>query len=184
MYIHYWTVFRTEYDTSLINKINIFNTDSIRKEFTSEYIELKGVEVYKDYSDSTIHGKIELDFYSFDSLNLTDAFIGTSFSIKDGPEENKIFSQFITPFASGFGFDADAFVMKYTYYLPGKITKHNAHEKSNNKLVWEYTLSEIGSGKTINATYVPFRLKGTPTWIYLLALFVIIVVIIFLFKKK
>ncbi len=184
MFIHYWTYWTSEEDTVIFNKLGIFNPDSIRSEFSSIHNEITNVEVYRDFSDSTIHAKVELTFNSIDSLNQSRAFKGANFSIVDGPEKTKIFSQFIAPFATGFGLNTEKFKLRYIYYLPGDIIKHNANSLSNNKLTWEYNLSEIGLGKQISATYIPFRLKQTPTWIYILALIVIIVVVIFLFKKK
>ena len=111
-------------------------------------------------------------------------FKEANFSLKDGASGLKIFSQFIPPAATGFGFNADLFTFTYIYYLPGDIITHNATEKSNNKLTWKYNLSEIGMGKTITATYRPFKLKETPTWIYGLAFLVLGIVIVFLFKKN
>ncbi|MGE5456715.1 MAG: hypothetical protein ACM3RX_00005, partial [Methanococcaceae archaeon] len=86
--------------------------------------------------------------------------------------------------ATGFGIDASKFYVTYVYYMPGDIVAHNAAAISNNKLTWKYKLSEIGMGKTITATYRPFKLKETPIWIYSLAFIVMAIVIIFLFKKN
>ncbi len=184
MFIHYWTYWTSEEDSVIFQKLGIFNPDSIRHEFSSKFNEISNVEVYRDYSDSTIHAKVEFTFSQIDSLNQMDAFKGANFSIVDGPEKTKIFSQFVAPFATGFGINTDQFNFRYIYYLPGNIIKYNAQSLSNNKLTWEFNLSQIGMGKQISATYIPFRLKQTPVWIYILALIVILVVIIFLFKKK
>lgn len=184
MFVHYWSEINNPEDTLFINRIGIFNADSIRKEFSSEYLVLDEIEVYKDYRDSTIHAKVELTFAHFDSLNLSRAFRASKFSILDGPEETKIFSQFIMPFATGFGINREDFRVRYVYYLPGEIIEHNAMEKTRNKLTWEYNLEEIGSGKTISAVYRPFLLKETPKWIYILSLLVLLIVISFLLKKR
>jgi hypothetical protein len=184
MLVHYWMKIVTTQDSMIVNQFNIFNPDSIRKEFTSKYDKVESVEVYNDGRDSTIHAKVELTFQNIDSLNETKAFREANFSLRDGAAGQKIFSQFISPAATGFGFDAGLFTITYVYYLPGEIITHNAMEKSSNKLTWRYKLSEIGMGKTLTATFRPFKLKETPIWIYVLAFIVLLVVIIFLFRKN
>ncbi|MFH1198440.1 MAG: hypothetical protein V1720_22245 [bacterium] len=184
MYIHYWMHWRNDRDTTTINQLGLFNQDSIRSEFSSLYNTMDNIEVYNDFSDSTIHAKIEITFNSFDSLNYTKAFKGANFSIKNGPNNTRIFSQFIKPFATGFGFESNALNITHVYYLPGEITFHNANSLTRNKLTWEYTLAEIGTGKTITATYRPYKLKETPKWIYYSALTILVVVIVYLFRKR
>lgn len=184
MFIHYWMKVLTPQDSLVSTQFGIFTIDSIKQEFTSKFVNINEIEVYPDGTDSTIHAKIELEFFSIDSLNKTKAFKDANFSLINGAAGQKIFSQFIPPTATGFGFDPKLFTVTYVYYLPGDIITHNAQEISKNKLTWQYSLSEIGVGKTITATYRPFKLKETPIWIYLLALFVLVVVIIFLFKKN
>ena len=184
MFVHYWMKMVTTQDSMIVNQFNIFNPDSIRNEFTSKYDKIENVEVYNDGRDSTIHAKVELTFQNIDSLNETKAFREANFSLRDGAAGQKIFSQFISPAATGFGFDASLFTITYIYYLPGEIITHNAMEKSSNKLTWRYKLSEIGMGKTLTATFRPFKLKETPIWIYILAFIVLSVVIIFLFRKN
>ena len=184
MFVHYWMKMVTTQDSMIVNQFNIFNPDSIRNEFSSKYDKIENVEVYNDGRDSTIHAKVELTFQNIDSLNETKAFREANFSLRDGAAGQKIFSQFISPAATGFGFDASLFTITYIYYLPGEIITHNAMEKSSNKLTWRYKLSEIGMGKTLTATFRPFKLKETPIWIYILAFIVLSVVIIFLFRKN
>ena len=184
MFVHYWMKMVTTQDSMIVNQFNIFNPDSIRNEFSSKYDKIENVEVYNDGRDSTIHAKVELTFQNIDSLNETKAFREANFSLRDGAAGQKIFSQFISPAATGFGFDASLFTITYIYYLPGEIITHNAMEKSSNKLTWRYRLSEIGMGKTLTATFRPFKLKETPIWIYILAFIVLSVVIIFLFRKN
>jgi hypothetical protein len=171
-------------DTTILKRLGLFDTDSVRNEFTSKFIKINNVEVYKDFRDSSVHTQIEFTFDYLDSLNRTKIFKGANFSIKDGPENTIIFSQFVQPFATGFGIKPKDFVITYIYYIPGTILKHNASEKSKNKLTWKYNLEEIGSGKIISSTYRPFKLKETPLWIYILALSVIMIVVIFLLRKK
>jgi len=184
MFIHYWMRWTSNRDSLLVEQLGIFNKDSVYKEFSSHYSTIKNVEVYRNYSDSTIHAKAEFVFNSLDSLNTTRAFKNSALSIKDGPKNTKIFSQFIPPIATGFGMENKAFSITYVYYLPGEILSHNATDISKNKLTWKYSLEEIGSGKMITATYRQFKLKETPIWIYFSALFVLTVCIIFLFSKR
>ena len=40
------------------------------------------------------------------------------------------------------------------------------------------------AGKTISVTFIPYKIKETPYWIYMISGAVLIIVIIFLFKKK
>lgn len=184
MFIHYWMKWDSPKDSLIVEELGIFVQDSVYKEFSSEYSSIKNVEVYRDYNDSTIHAKVDLEFQSLDSLNTTKAFRGSELSIKEGEKNTKIFSQFIQPIATGFGIESKDFSLTYIYYLPGEILSHNATEVSRNKLTWKYTLDEIGTGKFITASYRPFKLKETPTFIYYCALFVLIIVIIFVFSKR
>ncbi len=184
MFIHYWMKWSTAKDSSLAEQLGIFSKDSVYKEFSSAYSSIKKAEVYKDLNDSTIHTQITLDFNSLDSLNRTPAFRKSELSIKDGPKNTKIFSQFVPPIATGFGYQSKNFSITYVYYLPGETLSHNATEIEMNKLTWKYTPDDIGTGKYITATYRPFKLKETPVWIYFCALGVFIVVVVFLFSKR
>lgn len=184
MFIHYWMKWSSQKDSVLIEQLGIFEKDSVYKEFNSEYNKITNVEVYRDFSDSTWHSKVEFEFTSLDSLNKTPAFKGAELSVKDAGKNTIIFSQFIRPIATGFGFESKKFSITYIYYLPGEILNHNSTEITRNKLTWKYSLDEIGTGKYITATYSPFKLKETPVWIYACALFVLVVVITYLFKKR
>jgi hypothetical protein len=184
MFIHYYMKWNSQKDSSLVEQLGIFNKDSVYQEFLSNYSTIKNVEVYKDLADSTIHAKVEFVFNSLDSLNNTRAFKNSALSIKEGPKNTKIFSQFIPPIATGFGIANKSFSCTYIYYLPGEILSHNATEISNNKLTWQYSLNEVGTGKQITATYRQFKLKETPIWIYMCALFVLVIVVIYVFSKR
>lgn len=184
MFIHYWMKWSTPKDSSIVEQLGIFSKDSVLKEFSSQYSYIKKVEVYKDFNDSTFHSQVSLDFNSLDSLNLTPAFRKSELSIKDGAKNTKIFSQFVPPIATGFGFNSKNFSITYVYYLPGETLSHNATEIDRNKLTWKYSLDDVGTGKYITATYRPFKLKETPTWIFICALGVFIVVVVFLFSKR
>jgi LPXTG-motif cell wall-anchored protein len=104
--------------------------------------------------------------------------------LKDGAAGQKIFSQFIPPIATGFGIDASAFHVTYIYRFSGEIITHNAVSKEGDRLIWRYSLDEIGKGKTISVTFRPYKIRETPVWIYALAGLVLLIVIIFLFRKK
>ncbi len=184
MFIHYWMKWSSSKDSSLVEQLGIFSKDSVYKEFSSEYSSIKKVEVFKDYNDSTIHTQVSLDFNSLDSLNRTPAFRKSELSIKDGSKNTKIFSQFVPPIATGFGFESKNFSITYIYYLPGETLSHNATEIERNKLSWKFSPDDIGTGKYITATYRPFKLQETPVWIYFCALGVFLVVIVFLFSKR
>jgi hypothetical protein len=184
MFVHYFMKWSNQRDSSLVEQLGIFNRDSVYKEFTSEFSKVTNVEVYKNLQDSTIHGKVELAFNSLDSLNNTPAFRKSQLSVKDGAQNSKIFSQFIPPIATGFGLDSKSFELTFVYYLPGEILNHNATETYRNKLTWKYSLDEVGMGKYITASYRPFKLKETPIWIYIIALIVLLIVIVYLFSKR
>lgn len=184
MYIHYWMDMDPELDSLFITKIGIFNEDSLKKIFDKSFTSLNYTTVYNDFNDSSLHAQIEFEFTNFDSLNQLQFFRHSELSIKDGPNETKIFSQFIQPITTSFGFTSKSLEINYTYYLPGEIIDHNADSHSRNKLIWKFNIDNIGRGKTISANFIPFRLKETPAWIYYLAGFVIIVVLVFLLKKS
>lgn len=184
MFIHYWMKIDIKNDTSVVNKLGIFNKDSISSEFTSKYSKIKNIEVYYDYSDSTIHGKVEFTFTFIDSLNLTEPFKYSYFSFKDGKENTKVFKQVAHSFVTGFGLENQNLSVKYIYYIPGKILAHNADAKENNKLTWEYNLGESNRDKNIEVTFIPYKLKETPVIIYYMAGIMIVIVAYFLFRKK
>ena len=184
MKIHYWMSLPDNESAKIIENIGIFNPDSIRNEFSSEFTTIDNIEVYSDSTDSTTHAIIDLSFTNIDSLNKTKAFADADFSLKDGAAGQKIFSQFIAPIATGFGIDRSAFKVTYKYTFSGEVITHNATDIQDRTLVWNYSLADIGSGKTISVTFRPYKLKETPYWIYILSGLVLLIVIIFLFRKK
>ena len=184
MKINYWMKSPDNENVSIVDKMGIFNPDSIRNEFTSPFSSIDNIEVYADTTDSTTHAVIDLSFTHIDSLNKAKAFSGSEFSLKDGAAGQKVFSQFIPPYATGFGIDRSAYHVSYRYTFSGEIITHNAPKVEGRTLVWDYSLAEIGSGKTISVTFIPFKLKETPYWIYTLSGLVLLFVIFFLFRKK
>ena len=184
MRIIFWTKLPDTQSAKILDKIGIFNPDSIRSEFSSEYTKIKNISVYTDTTDSTTHAIVNLTFTHIDSLNKTKAFAASNFSLKDGAEGQKIFSQFIPPIVTGFGINGNAYHVTYKYTFGGDIVTDNSVSKMGRTLIWDYSLAQIGSGKTISVTFRPFKLKETPPWIYALSGLVLLIVIIFLLRKK
>jgi hypothetical protein len=184
MKIHYWMSVPDSQSLKVLDNIGIFREDSIRSEFDSPFIHITNIRVYADSTDSTSHTELEFKFPHIDSLNQTAAFADANFSFLDGAAGQKIFSHFIPPIATGFGVDASAFQVRYVYRFSGEIITHNATAIEGGSLVWQYNLAEIGKGKTISVTFRPYKIKETPVWIYALAGFVMLVVLVFLFRKK
>ena len=184
MHIDYWMKILNKESKMVIDDIGIFNPDSIRAQFSSVHTTLENVAVYSDTTDSTTHAVIDFSFSHIDSLNNTKAFADANFLFKESSAGQIVFTQFVPPIATGFGIDASDFQVTYIYTFSGDIVTHNAHLASGRKLTWEYKLSEIGGGKTISVTFRPFKLKETPAWIYYLSGAVLLLVLIFLLKKK
>ena len=113
MFIHYWMKWTSSRDSIIVEQLGLFEKDSVYKEFTSEFNVINNVEVYRDFSDSTIHAKVEFGFNSLDSLNQLPAFKDSKLSIKNGENNTKIFSQFIPAIATGFGFESKNFSISY-----------------------------------------------------------------------
>ncbi|MFZ1289374.1 MAG: hypothetical protein WAR79_04760 [Melioribacteraceae bacterium] len=184
MFIHYWVEMDPDLDSLLINKIGLFNKESLTENFTSTYTSINYTTIFNDFTDSTLHAQIEFEFTNFDSLNLLKFFKHSELSIIDGPDDTKIFSQFIQPITTTFGLSEKNYNISYIYYLPGNIIRHDANSLSRNKLEWNFSADDIGNGKIISATFIPFKLKETPIWIYALASIVILIVLVFLLKKS
>ena len=184
MRINYWMKLSDSTDIHVMSKIGIFNKDSIRSQFTSKYVNIKNINVYTDSTDKTTHAIIDLSFSHIDSLNNTRTFATSHFSLTSRSSGLKNFSQFIPPIATGFGINPNKFYVTYKYTFGGEITSDNATSREGRTLVWHYSLAEIGSGKNISVSFRPFRLKRTPEWIYILSGMVLLIVLIFLLRKK
>ncbi len=182
--INYWMDYNVSENIPVIESLGIFNSDSIKKEFTSDFTTVTFVEAKADTADSTLHAIIHLDFTHVDSLSKLKVFSQYEFSLKDGASSQKIYTQFIPPITTGFGIDGSKYSVTYNIDFRGDIVTHNATYKIGNLLSWSYSLPEIGRGKTMSVTFRPFKLKETPYWIYILSGLVLLVVIVFLFKKK
>ena len=184
MFIHYWSKLRSPNDTLLINQIGFYNADSMKNQFDSSFIVIKNVEVYNDFADSTIHGKIEFSYSDINRLNELTLFKGTEISIKEGGDGLKTFSQYLPSIITGFGLNTKELNISLVYYLPGQVINHNANDLSRNKLTWNFDVNNISSGYLLNATFRPYKLKETPEWILYTTLGVLIIVFGFLFKKR
>jgi hypothetical protein len=182
--INYWMDYREGESVPVLEAIGLFNPDSIKKEFSSAFTTVTYVEAKTDTSDSTLHAIVHLDFTHVDSLSKLKVFSQYEFSLKDGASGQKIYTQFIPPITTGFGIDGSKYSITYNIDFRGDIVTHNATQKYGQILSWSYSLPEIGRGKTISVTFKPFKLKETPYWIYILTGIVLLVVVIFLFKKK
>jgi len=184
MHIDYWMKLPDEDSRTVVEKIGIFNPDSIRSEFSSAQTKISAVEVFSDSTDSTTHAIIDFTFERIDSLNLTKAFADADFSFEEQTSGQIIFTHFIPPIATGFGINPADFHVTYTYTFSGTILFHNAQKYNDRTLTWDYSLDQIGGGKTIKVIFRPYKLKKTPDWIYMLTGAVLILVIFFLFRKK
>ncbi|MGB5892751.1 MAG: hypothetical protein WBG58_01140 [Ignavibacteriaceae bacterium] len=182
--IEYWIKLPDEEIKAVADNIGIFNPDSIRSEFRSVHINLVNIEVYSDTTDSTTHAIIDFTFDRIDSLNLTKAFSDANFTFQEGASGVINFTQFIPPIATGFGIDATQYNVSYIYTFSGKILVHNAHQVEKRTLSWNYSLADIGGGKSISVTFRPYKLKKTPNWIYMLTGTVLALVIFFLLRKQ
>lgn len=184
MKIDYWMKFTNKESEKVVENLGIFNSDSIKNSFQSDYCLVENVTVYRDTTDSTTHAIIQLSFNNIDSLNKTKAFSEYDFSFQEKTGGQIIFSQLIPPIATGFGIDASSYNVTYKYSIPGEIISNNATSASGKTLTWKYKLSEIGGGKNIIVTFQPYKLKETPIWIYILSGAVLLLVMFFLLKKR
>jgi LPXTG-motif cell wall-anchored protein len=184
MRVDYWMKFINEESEKVVDNLGIFNPQSIRTGFQSAYSKVENVNVYRDTTDFSTHAVIDISFNHIDSLNKTKVFAEYNFSFQEKTQGQIVFSQFIPPIATGFGIDASTFNVTYEYTFSGEVLSHNAHQVSGKTLTWRYSLSEIGGGKTISVTFQPYKLKETPTWIYILSGAVLLLVLFFLLKKR
>ncbi len=184
MKLEYWMKLPDAGSRDLANNFGILNPDSIRNEFTSIHSKIENVEVYVDSMDTTTHAIVEFSFERIDSLNHTKMFADSEFRFKEETSGQIVFSQFIPPMATGFGINTNEYTVKYKYTFSGTILNHNAHQVNDNTLTWNYSLADIGVGKSIEVTFRPFKLEKTPDWIYMLTGAVLALVIFFLFRRN
>ncbi len=65
MKITYWMKLPDSENVKVLDKIGLFNPDSIRSEFTSRYNTIDNIKVYSDSTDSTTHAVIDLSFQEY-----------------------------------------------------------------------------------------------------------------------
>jgi hypothetical protein len=185
MYIHFWTSLKSKQDSAIILASGLFDENSFRKKFNSKIIDLIELETYHNPNDSTIHSKVKYSFNDVNSLSSLEIFEGVEFTFYKNEDDDIEFSQIFRPIASSYGFSNKTSNFSYTYYLPGKILEHNANIKSNNKLIWEFTYNDSSAiPEKLFARFTPYKLKETPSWVYYSSLFIILVVLYYLFKKR
>lgn len=184
MFIHYWFHSGDMDESSITNRAGIFNKDSIRSRFSSEFTEIESVEAYTDHTDSTIHRKVKFGFENIELLNQLHGFRGINFSITEDNEGYKVFTQALPFTFYRAGTMLDSLQVEYVYYLPGNIISHNADSQSSNKLVWKIKTSDTNEVTKLTAVYEPYALKETPVWVYVLTGLMLAIVLFYLFRKR
>jgi len=184
MHINYWMKLPKDERKTVDDNFGIFDPNSIKREFSSNHINIINIDVITDTTDSTTHAIIDFTFDRIDSLNLAKAFSDANFTFQEGVSGVIHFTQFIPHIATGFGIDATQYNVSYVYTFSGTILTHNAHQVKKRTLSWNYSLAEIGGGKSISVTFRPYKLKETPNWIYMLTGTVLALVIFFLLRKQ
>lgn len=170
---------------SAVNDSIIFNKDSITAFYSSPFTKIDDVYIVADTTDSLITATVKLSFTSIDSLNKTRAFENYHFSFVDGAPKQKVFSHEIpASTVLGLGLYDSTSTITYKYVFSGEIITDNSTDRKKDTLIWKYKYSELASPKTISVTIRPFKLDQTPVWIYYLAGAVLLIVFIFLIKKK
>src|SRR3989339_1883495 len=62
MYIHYWIKWNSPKDSLVLMNLEIFNQDSIYNKFKSSFTIINDLQVYRNFTDSTLHAKVEFEF--------------------------------------------------------------------------------------------------------------------------
>ncbi|MCK5086750.1 MAG: hypothetical protein KAQ90_04470 [Melioribacteraceae bacterium] len=184
MFIHYWLDLHADNDSTLFNTLDIFNRNIIKSKYSAPFTNIENVETYIDYSDSTIHGKVKFTFANIDSLNKLEPFGGFNFSIRDTLNNHNVFTQHIPSISQIVSDTTISYSRQIIYYIPGDIQYHNADKKSNNQLIWEFQSDQLNPHNKIIVIYLPFKLKETPQWIYFLLGTVLLIVFVYIFKKR
>ena len=184
MSIHYWSNLPYDIDSEQLKNLTFFNSDFLKKEFTSDYYKLDGIKVLTDSLDGTTHAIIDISFDSIDSLNHSKTFKNSNFLLVEDNEGIMTFTQNVPPVSYDLKTDSSKYSITYKYTFYGKVYEDNSHEKEGNTLIWKFKPSEIDSNKTIYAKYKPFKLKETPEWIFILTGVIIIIVLFFLLRKS
>jgi len=184
MSMHYWSNLPYDINSDQLKNLTFFNPEFLKKEFTSDYYKLEGINVYTDTTDGTTHAIVDITFDSIDSLNKSKTFKNSNFLLLEDDDGITTFTQNVPHVSHNFITDSSKFRITYKHTFYGKIYDDNSQEKENNTLIWKFRPEEIDSGKVLYAKYKPFRLKETPEWIYILSGVVIIIVLFFLLKRN
>ena len=184
MSLHYWSNLLYDINSDELKHLTYFNTDFLKKEFSSKYYKLEEIKLYTDSTDGTTHAIINITFNSIDSLNYSRTFQDSKFSLIDDGTGIKIFTQKIPSINDSLVSDSSKYSITYKYTFYGKIYDDNSTEKDGKTLIWKFKPNEIGSEKTIYVKYKPFKLKETPEWIYILMGIVIIIILFFLLRRS
>lgn len=184
MQIHYWAKIPALQDSLLILRLGIFDEDSIRSNFSSEFTQIQNIDIFNNSEDTTLHAKIDFRFSAIDSMNNMDAFRGYNFKLEKIGDNTTLFKQEIPPFSSGFGITESKANIRYMYNFPGRIIDHNADTVENGTLIWGFDSDEIGMGKTISATYSFGEGDSRAKWVYLAILLLALLFALIYFVKR
>lgn len=181
--IHYWTDLEEIFkDTSSTNKFS-FQESLIRKNFELKGVEIESINIWQKVEDTTFHAQIKIYFEDINDLSKTMFFRDDSISWKDGTLGQKIFTQKVNAFGSNQQI-FDNYTLRFIYHFPGTVVFDNAKEKTNNKLIWYFKLSELNSGKTLSAT-IKLPEKSNISSIIITGLIIILISLwVFIFIKK
>jgi hypothetical protein len=181
--IHYWTKLDILYqDTSHTNKYS-FKEDIIRKNFSDENIEIKSIKVWENQSDTTYHAEIKIIFDDINNLNKCNFFKDCEISFRDGATGQKIFVHKIKGGDLQLS-NGEKYTIKYIYHFPGTIITDNADEYRNNSLIWNFTLDQLKTEKTLTAT---IKIPVSSALEYIIPAFIFILIslwIILIIRKR
>jgi hypothetical protein len=184
MFIHYWVKSGDLEESSITGQAGVFNKDSLKERFSSDFTQIESVEAYVDSSDTTINRKIRFTFKDLERLNELHSFESIHFSITENEEGNKVLTQSLPFTFFSVGTMLDTLEVEYVYYFPGSIISHNADSQSSNKLVWKIEPSDTSEVNKLMAVYEPYKLEKTPLWVYILAGAMLLIVLFYLFRKR
>ncbi len=149
--IHYWTDLEILYSDTSTSNIFSFNENIIKENFSSDEVEVKSVKVWENKADTTFHAEVKIVFDDINNLNSTAFYKDYEFSFKDGAVGQKIFEQKIQGSKLLFG-NKNNYHFKFIYHFPGSIITDNADHRKNNTLIWNFTLDQFQTDKTLTAT--------------------------------
>lgn len=181
--IHYWTKLEILYqDTSHTNKYS-FNEDIIRKNFTDESIKIKSIKVWENQTDTSYHAEVKIMFDDINNLNKCNFFKDCEISFRDGAIGQKVFIHKIKGGELQLA-DGDKYTIKYVYHFPGTVITDNADTRRNNSLIWNFTLDQLKTEKTLTATV---KIPDNSGLQYIIPVFVFILIslwIILLIRRR